>query len=97
MQGPCGPLEGSLDLLCCAPGASAALVLDYKTGCSGNPEELRQRYALQAAVYAYALLSGGSYEQVELVFVRPETGMQELSYSYSTAQLGELAALIADA
>lgn len=97
VQGPCGPLEGSLDLLCCAPGGAEALVLDYKTGFSGEPEELRQRYALQAAVYAYALLSSGDYEQVELVFVRPEAGMQELSYTYTAAQLGELAALIAAA
>ncbi|MGN0072686.1 MAG: UvrD-helicase domain-containing protein [Coriobacteriales bacterium] len=96
VQGPNGPLEGFFDLLCCTPGSGSALVIDYKTGVSGGGEELRQRYALQAAVYAFALLSGG-LEQVELAFVRPEAGMQELCYSYSAQQLPQLAAQIAAA
>lgn len=96
VQGPCGPLEGSLDLLCCNPGGRSALVVDYKTGFSGTGEELQERYALQAAVYAFALLSSG-LERVELAFVRPEAGMQELCYSYSAQQLPQLAAQIAAA
>ena len=97
VEGPRGPLEGFIDLLCCNPGGSSALVIDYKTGFSGAQGELQQRYALQAAVYAYALLSGAGLQQVELAFVRPEAGMQELCYSYSAGQLPQLAAQIAAA
>ena len=48
-------------------------------------------------MYAYALLSGAGLQQVELAFVRPEAGMQELCYSYSAGQLPQLAAQIAAA
>lgn len=96
VQGPCGALEGYLDLLCSNPGSGSALVIDYKTGFSGTQDELQQRYALQAAVYAFALLSSG-LQQVELAFVRPEAGMQELCYSYSAGDLPGLSERLAAA
>lgn len=78
-------MTGSID----AYGRSGthALVIDYKTGSSGLPSELRDRYALQAQVYALAALLDGCVE-VRVSFVRPqvvdgEGHPQELSYDFS--------------
>ena len=66
--------EGAIDVLCTDPARPhAALVLDYKTGGSAveTADELREKHALQARVYADVLHKAG-YAHVELVFVRVE-------------------------
>lgn len=76
------PLEGYIDLLC-LDGQGGALIIDYKTGTSGQGRDLRERYALQAHCYSYALLASGICERVEMVFVRPEAGMEEIAFSFA--------------
>ena len=66
--------EGAIDLLCTDPSDSGhALVIDYKTGGHADeaPEQLREKHALQARVYADVLHKAG-YERVTLKFVRVE-------------------------
>lgn len=66
--------EGAIDLLCTDPGDPArALVIDYKTGGSSQetPEQLQDKHALQAHVYADVLRKAG-FERVDLAFVRVE-------------------------
>lgn len=66
--------EGAIDLLCTDPDDPArALVIDYKTGGSSQetPEQLQDKHALQAHVYADVLRKAG-FEQVDLAFVRVE-------------------------
>lgn len=66
--------EGAIDLLCTDPARpGCALLIDYKTGGSllETPEQLQEKHALQASVYADVLHKAG-YEQVTLRFVRVE-------------------------
>ena len=66
--------EGAIDLLCFDPKDRArALVIDYKTGGDARetPQELQEKHALQAAVYADVLHKAG-FERVSLAFVRVE-------------------------
>lgn len=84
------PLEGFIDLVC-FDDDGGALVIDYKTGTSGAGDELRERYALQAHCYCYALLSSGACDHVEMVFVRPEALMEEVVFEYSVDDLTALA------
>lgn len=66
--------EGAIDLLCTDPARpGCALLIDYKTGGSSleTPEQLQEKHALQASVYADVLHKAG-YEQVTLRFVRVE-------------------------
>lgn len=66
--------EGAIDLLCTDPDDPArALVIDYKTGGSSQetPEQLQDKHALQAHVYADVLRKAG-FERVDLAFVRVE-------------------------
>lgn len=66
--------EGAIDLLCADPDDPArALVIDYKTGGSSQetPEQLQDKHALQAHVYADVLHKAG-FERVDLAFVRVE-------------------------
>lgn len=66
--------EGAIDLLCTDPPDSGhALVIDYKTGghADETPEQLREKHALQARVYADVLHKQG-YGHVTLKFVRVE-------------------------
>lgn len=66
--------EGAIDLLCTDPeDASRCLVIDYKTGGSPSetPEQLRDKHALQARVYADVLHRQG-FGRVTLKFVRVE-------------------------
>lgn len=66
--------EGAIDLLCTDPADSGhALVIDYKTGghADETPEQLREKHALQARVYADVLHKQG-YGHVTLKFVRVE-------------------------
>lgn len=62
-------LVGAIDLY--SRTAADALIVDYKTGASGEPEELAQRYRLQAECYALAALRDGA-TRVRVVFSRPE-------------------------
>ncbi len=75
-------LEGYIDLLCLDGKKGEALVIDYKTGAAGSERELADRYRMQACCYAYAVLSSDLAQRVELVFVRPEVGMQEVTYVF---------------
>lgn len=66
--------EGAIDLLCTDPDdPTRALVIDYKTGGSSQetPEQLQDKHALQAHVYADVLHKAG-FERVDLAFVRVE-------------------------
>lgn len=83
-------LEGYIDLVC-FDDAGAALVIDYKTGTSGQGEDLHERYALQAQCYAYALLSSGACEHVDMAFVRPEADMQEVTFAFDASDVPTLA------
>lgn len=66
--------EGAIDALASDPAdAGRALVIDYKTGGSlqETSEQLQEKHALQAKVYADVLHKAG-YKQVTLKFVRVE-------------------------
>lgn len=84
------PLEGYIDLAC-FDDAGGALVIDYKTGTGGQDDDLHARYELQAQCYAYALLSAGSCEHVDMVFVRPEADMQEVRFAFDASDIPVLA------
>jgi len=56
-----------------------------------DADELQQRYRLQACCYAYAVLTLELARHVELVFVRPEVDMQEISYAFNSTDLESLA------
>lgn len=99
-------MEGEIDLLCThgADPRGSALVVDYKTGGAGDedPERVREKHALQARCYAYALLSQG-FDEVELRFVRVEHAQEGGSepqvavYRFSAADAPALCELIARA
>ena len=66
--------EGAIDALATDPAdPSRALVIDYKTGGTPDetPEELQEKHALQARVYADVLHKAG-FEAVTVKFVRVE-------------------------
>lgn len=66
--------EGAIDALATNPAdSSRALVIDYKTGGTPDetPEQLREKHALQARVYADVLHKAG-FEVVTVKFVRVE-------------------------
>lgn len=66
--------EGAIDALATDPAdPSRALVIDYKTGGTPDetPEQLREKHALQARVYADVLHKAG-FEAVTVKFVRVE-------------------------
>lgn len=66
--------EGAIDALATNPAdPSRALVIDYKTGgtLDETPEQLREKHALQARVYADVLHKVG-FEAVTVKFVRVE-------------------------
>ena len=66
--------EGAIDALATNPAdPSHALVIDYKTGGTPDetPEQLREKHALQARVYADVLHKAG-FEAVTVKFVRVE-------------------------
>ena len=66
--------EGAIDALATNPAdSSCALVIDYKTGGTPDetPEQLLEKHALQARVYADALHKAG-VETVTVKFVRVE-------------------------
>lgn len=66
--------EGAIDALATNPAdSSCALVIDYKTGGTPDetPEQLQEKHALQAHVYADVLHKAG-FEAVTVKFVRVE-------------------------
>lgn len=66
--------EGAIDALATNPAdSSCALVIDYKTGGTPDetPEQLQEKHALQARVYADVLRKAG-FEAVAVKFVRVE-------------------------
>lgn len=66
--------EGAIDALATDPAdSSRALVIDYKTGGTPDetPEQLQEKHALQARVYAGVLHKAG-FEAVTVKFVRVE-------------------------
>ena len=66
--------EGAIDALATNPAdSSCALVIDYKTGGAPDetPEQLQEKHALQARVYADVLRRAG-FEAVTVKFVRAE-------------------------
>ena len=66
--------EGAIDALATNPvDSSCALVIDYKTGGTPDetPEQLQEKHALQARVYADVLHKAG-FESVTVKFVRVE-------------------------
>lgn len=66
--------EGAIDALATNPADSShALVIDYKTGGTPDetPEQLQEKHALQARVYADVLHKAG-FETVTVKFVRVE-------------------------
>lgn len=66
--------EGAIDALATNPAdSSCALVIDYKTGGTPDetPEQLQEKHALQARVYAIVLHKAG-FEAVTVKFVRVE-------------------------
>ena len=66
--------EGAIDALATDPAdPSRALVIDYKTGGAPDetPEQLQEKHALQARVYADVLSKAG-FEAVTVKFVRVE-------------------------
>ena len=67
-------VEGAIDALATNPADSShALVIDYKTGGTPDetPEQLQEKHALQARVYADVLHKAG-FEAVTVKFVRVE-------------------------
>ena len=66
--------EGAIDALATNPAdSSRALVIDYKTGGTPDetPDQLQEKHALQARVYADVLHKAG-FEAVTVKFVRVE-------------------------
>lgn len=88
------PVEGFIDLLCFDDAGQVAMIVDYKTGTSGEEDELKERYRLQGAVYSYAILAAELAQEVEVLFIRPEVDMQEIKYAYNSCDLESLVALI---
>ena len=80
-------LVGSIDVY--ARSGASALIVDYKSGESGESDELAERYGLQAECYALAALRDGC-ESVAVQFVRPEVvlpdgSLQGLLYEFGSA------------
>lgn len=62
-----------------------------QNGHGGQDDDLHARYELQAQCYAYALLSAGSCEHVDMAFVRPEADMQEVRFAFDASDIPALA------
>ncbi len=81
-------LAGAIDLY--ATDGDEALLVDYKTGESGDADDIRERYELQARCYALAALRAGA-RTARAVFVRPEVveadgSMQAVEFGPWTTQ-----------
>ncbi len=85
-------LVGSVDAY--ARSGDSALIVDYKTGRSGDPDELASRYRLQASIYAYAALADGATD-IEVVFSRPQAVTsqgepEEVRYHFTADDAGSI-------
>lgn len=84
-------LDGSIDLY--ARNGSRGLIIDFKTGSSGDEAELRGRYELQARCYALAAIRDGSVD-VTVLFVRPEvrldSGIQRVGYRFAGTDAADI-------
>lgn len=86
--GPAGfLLRGRIDVY--ARTGEDALIVDYKTGVSGDERDLESRYRLQASCYALVALCDGR-ERVRVVFARPEVtaaggAVQTVEFVFSAA------------
>ncbi len=80
-------LGGSIDLY--ARTDDNALIVDYKSGTSGESHELADRYRLQAECYAFAAMRDGC-ALAEVVFVRPEVlsagRIEQVSFRFPAAE-----------
>jgi ATP-dependent exoDNAse (exonuclease V) beta subunit len=93
-----GPQDSPVDLVGTmdAYGRSGitGLVVDYKSGASGDASELEERYRLQARCYALVALADGC-DVVDVVFCRPQVRdagdrMQEVRFRFSRQDAGEI-------
>lgn len=80
--------------------ADDALIVDHKTGRSGEVGELTERYELQARIYAYAALADGC-SRVEVVFIRPQVidthgQAQEIRFSYRAEDRASIESQLAE-
>jgi ATP-dependent helicase/nuclease subunit A len=80
-------LTGSIDLY--SRTGDAALVVDYKSGATGELGDLEARYRLQAECYALAVLGDGC-DSVVVEFVRPEVqgesgAIQRTTFAFKSA------------
>jgi RecB family exonuclease len=81
---------GSIDLL--ARDGGHAQVVDYKTGSAPlAASEAKDRYRLQGACYALAVLRGGA-EQATVSFVEIERGCRETLYEYAREHISAIEA-----
>lgn len=85
-------LSGTVDAY--STKGSRALIVDYKTGESGDAAELEERYRLQSRCYALAALLDGR-ESVEVVFVRVQAVAadgqpQTVRYAFTSAELAKI-------
>jgi hypothetical protein len=81
-------LSGAIDLY--ARDGESALIVDYKSGKSGDAAELPERYRLQATCYALAAMADGA-DSVQVVFTRPEVRAedgtpQEIRFEFARAE-----------
>jgi hypothetical protein len=81
-------LTGAIDLY--ARDGDDALVVDYKSGVTGDGAELEERYHLQARCYALAVLRDGC-SSATIEFVRPEVEaadgtMQRTTFTFAAAE-----------
>lgn len=96
-------INGEIDLLCADEGLEHVFVVDYKTGGGHDARRsLRQKHLLQSLCYAYAVLTSGGAEDVELDFVRVEQlgsdgEPQVISYRYDRGDLPVIEAWISSA
>jgi hypothetical protein len=91
---PAFVLIGAIDVY--ATTGDCARIVDYKSGRSGAPSELAERYRLQAVCYALAAFRD-QHSVVEVDFVRPEVlddnGMpQSVHYSFTAGEAADIEA-----
>jgi CRISPR/Cas system-associated exonuclease Cas4 (RecB family) len=85
-------LTGAIDLY--ARDGDDALIVDYKSGVTGEGAELGERYRLQARCYALAVLRDGC-TTATIQFVRPEVEtaggtIQRTTFTFAAAEACEI-------
>lgn len=92
-------LKGSIDAY--GRSGTQGMIVDYKSGTSGQGQELRERYALQARCYALVALEDGC-TFVRVTFVRPDVpkdggGCEQVEFDFDTTSIPDIAAEIRQA